>query len=104
MYASTRRIYTIDRTDRQHDGESRAAAFAFTHRAHSPAVHFNQMTHDREAESHAAMLATRFLTRLSEPIEDVRQKIRRDALAGVANNDLQMRINTLGTNLHPPAS
>src|SRR5690242_18553384 len=79
-------------------------SFAVTLGAHAATVQLNQMTHNRQPESHAAMLPARLLIRLPEAIENVWQKVGCNALAGIADHDLEMRVHSLRTNLDPPAA
>ena len=51
----------------------------------APAVRLDQLAHDREADSHAAVAAIEAAFALDEEIEDARQQIRRDTDTGVAH-------------------
>ena len=53
--------------------------------SHRAAVQLREVLHDRQAEPEAAVFARDRAVRLAERIEDVRQKLRRDAAAFVAN-------------------
>src|SRR6476469_2391333 len=97
-------VHLVERRDRQHDNKRRTMSFAFAVRAHCSAVQFDEVTHDRQTESHAAMLPAGLLIRLAETIENVRQKLRRDSLTSVADDNLEMRVHPLRTNLHAPAT
>src|SRR5918912_170719 len=61
------------------------------------------MAYDGEAKAHPAVLARCALVRLAEAVEDVRQKLRRDPDAGVADRDLNVRVHALQPDLYPPA-
>ena len=64
---------------RQPEGEARAAAQAFRVRAHPSAVQLRERTHNREPEPEPAVLPRRRAVGLPETVEDVRQKLGRDA-------------------------
>jgi hypothetical protein len=71
MHATARRINVVNRSDRQLDRERCALAHTFADRANSSAMKFHQVTHDRETQSHAAMLTAGFLVGLTEAIENM---------------------------------
>ena len=63
-------------------------------------MHFDEVAHDRQAEAEAAGLARRSGVGLPEPIEHERQEILADADAGVADDDLDVRVDALEPHLH----
>ena len=67
---------------RERDGEPRAAAHASAFGSDGAAVQFDQVLDDREPESQAGR-GIRFA--LPERLKDVRQEVRMDADAGVAD-------------------
>lgn len=70
------------------DGEGGALAFAFAVDVHAAAVQFDQVVHDREAQTQTAVDAGERRVALAEAIEDMGQELRADALAGVAHRDV----------------
>ena len=54
-------------------------SLAAARRLHGAAVQLDDVAHDREPEPEPAGLARRRRIGLAEPLEDVRQEIRRDA-------------------------
>src|SRR5262249_2689693 len=54
------------------------------------AVHLDDVTHDGQAETQAAILARVRAVSLAEPLEDVRQEERLDADASIADRDLDL--------------
>ena len=67
------------------------------------AMHLDEMPDDREPEAEAAGLARRSGIRLAKALEDVRQEIGADADAGVADDDLDVRVDALEPHLDPAA-
>ena len=61
------------------------------------------MLHDREAEAEAAVRARDGRVLLAERLEDVRQERRLDARAGVAHDDLDVRVLALHADVDPAA-
>ena len=70
---------------RQTDLETRAATCAATLGLHCPAVEFNQVANDCEAEAEAAVPARRAGIRLAKAVEDEGQKLRVNPFAGICN-------------------
>jgi hypothetical protein len=58
-------------------------------RANLSAVGFHEVPHDRQTETQAAMLAGRQVIGLAKPLEDEREKRRRDALTAVSHGQLE---------------
>src|SRR5262245_56979325 len=64
-------------------------------------MEFHDMAHDREAEPEAAMPSRSLV--LSEAIEDVREKLRADALAGIADREASVRARPFQTEVDAPS-
>jgi hypothetical protein len=64
--------------DRQRklDFKRRSQSFARTLGADRPAMHFDQVSHDRQPESQAAMFPGDAAVSLSKPVENIRQEFR----------------------------
>src|SRR5690242_8784360 len=78
----------LERRQRQRDGERRAEPGAGALDGHASAVQLDQVADDREAEPDAALARpASYVLRLAERLEHVRQKLRRDAAAGVGDDD-----------------
>src|SRR5262249_31172868 len=91
----------LGKDDRERRALSRSGAVYL----HAAAVQLDQVPHDREAESDAALaLAAADILRLPEALEHVRQELRRDALAGVADDDPHLRALALEAELDPSAA
>src|SRR5439155_16209639 len=71
------------------DDELRAFARAFAVRGDASAVHLDDVADDREPEAQAAVCARARRFRLTESLEDMRQKARIDSLPGVGDCDLR---------------
>ena len=69
-----------------------------------PAVQLDQVAHDGEAEAEAAVRRVVVGVGLPEAVEDVGQELRPDALARVADRDLDVRVDALQPDLHAPAA
>ena len=67
--------------------ERRSLSLAAAVGRHASAMQLDEMTPDRQTESEAAVLPRRAAVGLPEPFEDVRQKCRSDAVAGVGHID-----------------
>src|SRR4051794_11625533 len=61
------------------------------------------MTHDSESESETAVRACRRAVGLPETLENVWQKLRRDAWSRVAHADLHVTVILIDTNADSPA-
>ena len=61
------------------------------------------MSSDCETETESAVMARRRAVRLAETIKNVRQKLPRDALAGVSHADLNRGICLRHFHQHAPA-
>src|SRR5258707_894048 len=77
---------------RERDRERRAATLALARDPHAAAVELDDVADDREAEAQSAVHARRRVVGLPEAFEDVRQELRFDALAGVRDGELDMRV------------
>src|SRR5205814_180358 len=69
----------------------------------APSMKFDQMTDDGEAEADAAVFAGGAAICLTEPFEDVGQKIGRYAKPCIADHDFHVRIDPLQPNLYDAA-
>src|SRR5205085_1134601 len=67
--------------------ERRAASFAVARRGDAAAVELDDVLHDGQAESEAAVRARRAAVALTEALEDQRKELAADALAGVGDGD-----------------
>src|SRR5690348_4811231 len=70
-----------------------------TLRVDRPAMYFDEVSRDREAQSEPAMLACGRTISLPKSIKHVRQKLFADALASIRNTNLNRAANA--RNLHP---
>src|SRR5262249_61420544 len=69
-----------------------------------PAVQLDQVAHNRQSQSQTALLSRGRALGLTETVKDVREKIRTDALTGVAHGDFDLRLALSQLHLHAPAS
>src|ERR671926_319942 len=88
---------------RQADRESRAAPRACALSLDRAAVQLDQLTHDGETETETAVHARHARIGLAEAVEDVRQKLRCDAFAGVRDHDAYVRVRLPRADLDAPA-
>ena len=65
-------------------------------------MHLDQVAHDREPEPKAAGSPRQPGVRLRELLEDMREELGRDADAGVADHDLDVRMHAFEADLHTP--
>src|SRR5438093_13714475 len=84
---------------RQSHAERRALLGSPARRMNRPAVQFDQVTHDGETKSDASVLTGRPTVGLPETLEDVRQEIWRNSDPGIADDDLDMRIDPFESHL-----
>src|SRR6185503_14851746 len=70
---------------------------------YSAAMQFDEMSHDREPQSEAAISSRRRSVSLPETIEHVWQEVRIDPDTRVVHNDLDMRIDALQRHLDEAA-
>jgi hypothetical protein len=87
------------RDDRQQDREGRPLAGAFAGDAHRAAVQLDELLDDGQSEPEAAVAAGRAGVGLAEAVEHERQEIGTDALAGVADLDLEARVDAADADL-----
>ena len=80
---------------RQLDANRRAAALAGARRVDAAAVRLDEVPADREPQAEPAVRARERAVGLAEALEQVRQELRRDAFAGVADRDLDVRVHAL---------
>ena len=67
-------------------------------------MHLDEVLHDREAEPEAAVMAGRGGIALAEALEDVRQDLGADALAGVAHLHVDVAVDLAQRHLHHAAA
>src|SRR6185295_12742316 len=70
--------------------ERRAQALAGALGANAAAVQFHEVADDREAEAQSAILPAGSDVGLAEPLEHVRDELRMNADAGIADHDLDI--------------
>ena len=87
--------------DRQSDREGGPLARAIARGFHSARMQFDQMTHNREPETQAAVRASAAAVGLAESVEDVRQEILRNSLAGIAHGERQILVMPFDPNCDP---
>ena len=66
-------------------------------------MQFGELLDDRKPQAQSAVLARGRCIGLAEALEDVREKLRRDAHAGVADADLHVRFDALHEQLDASA-
>src|SRR5438094_3728399 len=84
---------------RQSHAERRALLGSPARRMNRPAVQLDQVTHDGETKSDASVLTGPRTGGLPETFEDVRQEIWRNSDPGIADDDLDMRIDPFESHL-----
>src|SRR6266851_3857595 len=89
----------LNRRERQRDSKDAAASDAGAFGGDRAAVKFNQIAHDSETQPEAAIGALGAGIGLPKPFENVRKKLRKNALASVPYNNLEVRINPLHEHL-----
>src|SRR5712664_3154708 len=85
---------------RQSHAKCRSLIAPVARRVDRPAVQLDEMSHDREAEADAAVFARACAILLSKSFENVWQEIRGNAVACVADDDLDVGIDAFDPNLH----
>src|ERR1044071_7335510 len=103
MNAPGHLILPVNRNDGELHDESRPLPFARAVGLDRAAVQLDQVAHYRQPQTEPAVLARRLLVGLPEPLEDVRQELRLDPGPRVADRDLDVRVDALQPDLHPPA-
>src|SRR5215510_3661074 len=88
---------------RESNREFRSFTFAGTLGPRSAAMQFDEMPDNCETETKPTIDSRRRSIRLAKTIEDVWQKVRPDADAGIAYPDLHVRIDPLQRDLDQPA-
>ena len=91
-------MFLAQRRDGEADGEGRPLPLAVALRSYRAAVQLDQVAHDREPQAEAAMAARRVVG-LAETLEDMRQEIRADAQAVIADPDLCVAAGALQADL-----
>jgi len=64
-------------------------------------MQFHQMTHDRQTKSHPPLFSSHGTVFLAEAIEDVGQKVRRNAYTRVADLNLSVVTRAIESKLYP---
>src|SRR5688572_6893458 len=77
-------------------------AFALAGRVNGAAMHFDDVTDDRQPEPQTTCLARRSGVRLTESLEDVREELRSNTDPRIADGDLHVRVDAFETKLDPP--
>ena len=83
--------------------ERRAVALARALRLDAARVQLDEVADDGEAEAEAAVAPGDGRVGLAEAVEDVREELGRDSLAGVGDRDLRLAVGPLEPHLHPAA-
>src|SRR5262249_12400145 len=91
------------RGDWEIDSEGCAAPIAGAVGRDLTAVQLDQVAHNRQSQSQTAVLSRGRAVGLTETGKDVREKIRTDALTGVAHGDLDLRLALSQLHLHASA-
>src|SRR5581483_1171986 len=86
--------------EREADDEGRPLPHARALGGDRPAVQLRQVSRNRQAEAEAALFARDRAVGLAEALEDVRQEVPADALPGVADRDLDVRVDPRERDLH----
>src|SRR6266516_1125024 len=84
---------------RQTNDERRALALAGALGRHTAAMELDKMFYEGQAQAEAAVPSRTRAIRLAESVENKWQHRMRDALSGVAHDDLDVRIDTLQLHL-----
>ena len=71
-------------------------------RVHAAAVQLDEVPDQREADSQPSLAACAPALALTQSVEDIGQHVGRDALPGVADDDLDVRPNALELDLDSP--
>src|SRR5262245_27521987 len=102
MGAGLERTVT-DHRDRQPHCEGSALALPGTAYACCSAMEFNDVLDNRQPETQPSLLARARGVRLTEPVEDVRKKIRVDSNARVSHGDFHLGVGALKYDLNVAA-
>src|SRR5262245_42653368 len=81
--------------------KGRGLALACALAGHGAAVKLGEMADERQPDAEPALGARAAALALPEPVEDERQELPIDADAGVADHDLQVRLDALKRDLDP---
>src|SRR4030095_15690114 len=101
---SYRSALVVNDRQRQSHGKGCTLILARTESLHGTSIQFRQMTHDGQAETKAAILSRAGRICLPEALENIRQEVLTDALAGVAHRNLAVRSFAFESNLNPAAT
>src|SRR5262245_50494004 len=103
QFSTTLRLHApFDGGRRQVDGEGRALAFPWALHHHTAAVKFDQMFDKRKAEPQTSETPRDRGVALFEPVEDVRQQVRADALTGIPHDYLRAGAAAPESDPYPP--
>src|SRR5262245_18537667 len=94
-------LLETDDHQRQLDTKRRTGPASVAVNLDRPDMHFDELLGDRQTETEPAVLACDARITLAETLEHIWKKFRRDADAGVADDQLEVRIGVLQANLHP---
>ena len=94
----------VDDHQRQLDADGRAAVLARARRFDPAAMRFDEMAADRQPEAEPAVRPRERAVGLAEALEEVGQELRRDAFPGVADADLDLRVDALQPHLDAAAA
>ena len=72
------------------DGEGRSSSFAIARHLDAATMNVNELLHDGQTQSQPAMFPRRRRLGLTEALEHVRQKLRRDTCTCVAHGNLHV--------------
>ena len=92
----------MDDHEWQAHAERRSLSLARARGVDGAAVHFDDVSHNRQPEPQSAGLARRASLRLSKPFEHVRQEVRTNADARVADDDFDVRVHAFEPDLDAP--
>src|SRR6185369_16025514 len=99
----SRGIASLLRQWQIHD-ENRPLPKSITFGADRSAMQLHQVPHDRKTEPESALSSGDRAFSLTKTIEHVRQKLRRDTLARIANPQTRRRLNTSEVNVNATAA
>src|SRR5215212_9949393 len=88
--------------ERQTYAERCPFPFPRTRRLDRAAVHLHDVPDDGEAQTQSSRPSRRARLGLPKALEHVRKKVRPDPDAGIAHEDLDVRVHAFDAYLHPP--
>ena len=92
----------VDNHQRQFDDKRGALSLPLALGEHGPPVELDEIADQGEADAKTALRSDRAVTR-AKAVKHVRQQIGTNALAGVADDDLHMRVHVLHLDLDSPS-